>query len=457
VSDFTLALTGEMFADIRYALDLEIETAWTLVARRAGGPDGSLLLARELLPVPETAYLVRERLGLDIASEGYVPAFGRAAIDGGLIVFIHTHPGGDTAPSERDNVVDTQLREVSAVRTRHPLYASVIVGGNSASPRFSGRVWQASEDDPQPITRLRVAAGDFAILVADDADSEDPPPIFDRQVRAFGRDGQALLHALKIGVVGGGGTGSPVVEMLARLGAGEIVVLDDDTVDETNVTRIHESRATDIGLPKVTIAKNAAESMGTGSHVRAVEATLTTAESVEIVATCDVVFGCTDDQAGRLILSRLAYHYLVPVIDCGVIVSSVDGHVLGVHGRVTVMAPGEPCLLCRGQVDPRTASEEMMDPLERQRLAEENYAQGLNEPDPAVVAFTTATAALAVNELLARLLGYGSQPAPGQLLLALHQRELRTAGRPRRPDCRCAQSATWGLGDTSPVLDIVGL
>ena len=45
--------------------------------------------------------------------------------------------------------------------------------------------------------------------------SED---VFDRQVRAFGADIQELLATLRIGIVGNGGTGSPVAEQLIRLG-----------------------------------------------------------------------------------------------------------------------------------------------------------------------------------------------------------------------------------------------
>ena len=54
----------------------------------------------------------------------------------------------------------------------------------------------------------------------------------------------------------------------------------------------------------------------------------------------DVVFGCTDDNGGRLVLSRLASYLLTPVIDCGVLLSSDDrGKLVGIDGRVTLLAP----------------------------------------------------------------------------------------------------------------------
>jgi hypothetical protein len=50
----------------------------------------------------------------------------------------------------------------------------------------------------------------------------------------------------------------------------------------------------------------------------------------------------------------------------------------------------------------------------------------LGAVEPAVVAFTTAVAAAAISELLERLIGYGPQPRPSEVLLRLHEREIST-------------------------------
>jgi molybdopterin/thiamine biosynthesis adenylyltransferase len=276
-------------------------------------------------------------------------------------------------------------------------------------------------------------------------------------VRAFGPEGQRLLRALTIGVVGCGGTGSPTIEQLARLGVGRLIVVDDDTVDHRNLTRIHQSAASDVGRLKVEVARENAEAFGTGTVVEAIAAKAITDAVVRRLASCDVVFGCTDDHAGRLVLSKLAYHYLVPVIDLGVQVDVADGTVRGVHGRVTIVAPGYPCLECRGQVDLRLAAVEQMNPAERARQAAEGYVPGIGDAAPAVVPFTTATSAAAVTELTARLFGFGQEPPPGQLLLGLHDRCVRTAGRPARHGHYCTDPAQWALGDTVPPLGIAGV
>src|SRR6266516_1442052 len=59
-------------------------------------------------------------------------------------------------------------------------------------------------------------------------------PMYDRQVRLFGETGQKLLGALKVGVIGAGGGGSLLLQMLARLGVGHIVAVDPDLMETTN-------------------------------------------------------------------------------------------------------------------------------------------------------------------------------------------------------------------------------
>jgi hypothetical protein len=56
------------------------------------------------------------------------------------------------------------------------------------------------------------------------------------------------------------------------------------------------------------------------------------------------------------------------------------------------------------------------------RLAGEGYVPGLGAPDPSVGTYTTLIAAFAVNELLARLFGYGGGHPPSEMLLRLHDR-----------------------------------
>ena len=174
-----------------------------------------------------------------------------------------------------------------------------------------------------------------------------------------------------------------------------------------------------------------------------------------MLTACDAVFGCTDDNAGRLVLSRLANYFLTPVFDSGVLLTSDNaGRLTGIHGRVTTLIPGQACLVCRDRIDLARASVELRTPEERVRLENEGYAPALGRTEPAVVTFTTAVAATAVSELLERLIGYGPEQRPTEVLLRLHDREISTNVAQSRTGHYCDPSAEkLGLGFIEPFLE----
>jgi molybdopterin/thiamine biosynthesis adenylyltransferase/proteasome lid subunit RPN8/RPN11 len=447
-----LAMSEAVWEQLLVMLEKPVESAAVLLAGQAGSERELTLTVNRLVPVPEEAYLLRSARELLIASSGWMPALRSAADGGWLALFVHTHPRGSAAPSPLDEEVDAALAPSFRTRLGRDSYASVIIGGTREVPTFTGRLLRDS-DDPLPILSLRSAGQRLRVQPSEDAPGDSPPPeIFDRQVLAFGVAGQRLLRSLHVGVVGAGGTGSAVLEQLTRLGIGALTMVDDDVLTDTNVTRIHGSRLGQVGIAKVKLAHEELEAIGFGTELHAVDGTLGRREVMERLRSCDLVFGCTDDHAGRAVLSRLAYWYLIPVIDMGVLITSSEGRVNGIFARVTTATPGEPCLLCRGEFDPMRAREEQYSDSEREALRREGYAQGLQDRDPAVVAYTTMVASQAVSDMLARLFGFGMQPVPAKLLLDLDQRRIRRLGGTSRDGCYCASPERWGRADTATPL-----
>ena len=190
------------------------------------------------------------------------------------------------------------------------------------------------------------------------------------------------------------------------------------------------------------------------SKVIATKAKITQEASAKLLVNADVVFGCTDDNSGRLVLSRLATYFLTPVFDCGVLLSSADERLESIYGRVTALGPGAACLVCRNRIDLQQADAEMRPSDENLRRVREGYAPALPEIEPAVIAFTTQVAAVAVGELLERLIQYGPEPAPTETLLRFHEREVSTNDqKPRRGHYCHPSSGKLGLGITEPFLE----
>jgi molybdopterin/thiamine biosynthesis adenylyltransferase/proteasome lid subunit RPN8/RPN11 len=445
----TFSAHAPLWYELLASLDREEESAGVILAGIADDGNRLTLCANAVRWVPDSHYLTRTAHELVVPSAAWMPALRQACDEGWLPIWFHTHPGGRAAPSIKDDAVEAALSDSFPTRAGCGRYASLILAGTPERPTFSGRLIDAGKT--HPIDRVRVAGPHVTMLFA--SRPSDVAPLYDRQVRAFGAAGQAILQRLRVGLAGAGGTGSATFEQLIRKGIGEIVCVDDDVVSETNVTRIYGSRMRDVGEAKVDVLARHAADIGLGTTVETHTARITDRAGMEALRTCDVVFGCTDDEAGRAILSRLAYYYLVPVIDMGVVIDARAGEVHGVFGRVTVMAPGEPCLACRGRIDPVAMRNEALGEEERQRLAAEGYAPGLGEPDPAVVAYTTAVSAAAVSELLERLFGFGDPQMPGELLLRLADRKTaRLPGEPAEGHF-CGDRAIWGRGDREPSLD----
>lgn len=450
----TIAFTEDLWQELVAQLAKPFESAGIVLAGFAEGDDPTLL-ARRVIWVPPEAYAEQSEWSMKIRSTGYVPALKSARFDSSVPIFFHTHPKGAPEPSSHDEEVDRQLADLFRSRSGRDIYVSLIVGGFPDSPSFTGRL-DRERGRSEPIARLRVVGGRRWSFVPghDHARGHElkNSDRFDRQVRAFGHEGQVVLESLRVGVVGAGGTGSAVCEQLLRLGVGSLVVIDDDLVDKSNLTRIHESGQKDLGRPKVELVVIEANRIASPTRVVPVKGNVASPSVARRLTNCDVIFGCTDDNAGRAVMSRLAYWYLTPLIDLGFAVRSVDGVIKGLFGRVTTVVPGEACLICRGRLDPAGIRNDLLSPEERKRLAGEGYAPELGERQPSVITFTTLVASFGINELFMRLYGYGPSELGSELLIRLNELDLSQNRVAPRPDHYCADRENWGRGDEDPLL-----
>ena len=198
-----------------------------------------------------------------------------------------------------------------------------------------------------------------------------------------------------------------------RLGVRYLHLFDPDTLTAGNVTRVYGSYLNRVGEPKVDVIAAHVFQIAPDAEVVTMQAKITLESAARQLLDADVIFGCTDDNAGRLVLSRVASYLLTPVIDSGVLLSSgLGGQLTGIDGRVTVLAPGAACLVCRDRIDLQRAAAEMLASGEYSQLLQEGYAPALLDPQPAVVTFTTQVASAAVSELLERLIHYGPETRP---------------------------------------------
>ena len=284
-------------------------------------------------------------------------------------------------------------------------------------------------------------------------------PEFGRRVaQSFGSGTFDRLRSLRIGVVGCSGTGSPLIEQLARNCVGSLVLVDPDRVEEKNLNRILNATMEDARLNrlKVDVAARAIASMGLGTVVEPRPRNLFDPDTVRAIAACDVVFGCMDSVDGRHLLNKLATFYLIPYFDLGVkLEADGDGGVDQVCGTVHYLQPGGSSLLSRHvytMEQVRAAGLLRADPATYRTQLEEGYIRGVEEDRPAVVQLNSLVASLAVNEFLARLHPYRLDPNADY---AVHRVSISHGIYEHEQDGQpCPMLARHeGRGDVAPLLD----
>lgn len=436
-------LTMTMHADVARAVRLaaasSLEVAGVLVVGVSETQGEIRLLVREFHLV--TSYELQSSTELRLAPPAYMPALARAAKLGAAAVFLHSHPTTTPTVSNRDEIVDGQLRSVFQIRTGSSLYGSVIVRIEDGILSFTGRLWR---EDRQlgAVTLLREFGERFWFTSSLDAPESLPaPPAFDRQVIAFGEAIQSLLRGLHIGIVGAGGTGSAIGEQLIRSGVGQLTVVDYQELEDTNVTRVYGSMMRQVRSRKVDVLAGNAKRIGVGTIVNRIPS-MVDRRALEALQGCDVIFACTDDHTGRFDVSRLAYWCLIPVFDLGAQLDPVASSQQGIYSRVDVEMPGTPCPQCTGLADPNQLLAEGLPEDERLEREREGYLPGQRNRDPAVIAFTTLAASLGFAELLLRLTGL-SVGSPSRLMLNVHDRRLGVSTMPHMGHW-CSDPATWG-------------
>lgn len=226
---------------------------------------------------------------------------------------------------------------------------------------------------------------------------------YSRQVLAFGKDGQSRIRQVRVGIVGLGGIGSVVVQMLAYLGVGNYVLVDDDKVEESNLNRLVGATQEDARnkVPKVEVASRLIKTILAGSEVIPLQMDLRNLEALTKLSTLpNYLFGCVDNDGARLILTELSAAYELPLIDCSSGIPPQKSIRPDFGGRVVVAIPGEFCLLCANELDVNEAKQELESPRERADRIAHGYGLGATEPDPAVISLNGLVASLAVTEFI---------------------------------------------------------
>jgi len=378
--------TEEMHAATKRELlsETDLETCAVGLARES---NDRLIVHRVRIP-REQDYAERRLASAQLRPEFLFDVAAAARRENCSLIFLHTHPRDAERPtfSKIDDAGETRLAHFLEQLMPGTLHGAIVMSPGGISARQLATKSEAT-----------VFSVGRKLLVETGRSPAEPAGDFDRQVRAFGAEGQAAIANLRVGIVGLGGTGSLTAQQLTYLGVQDFALVDFDPVDRTSLNRLVGATPADVGVPKVKIAERGILTVNRVAKVRTIEGDVGDDQIARQLLDRDVIFGCTDSHASRAILGQIAYQYLIPLIDMGVSLSVRDGMLAKITGRIQLLAPGLPCFTCLELLDSEQIRRELLTPEQR---AADRYIQGAQEPQPSVISLNSTVSSLAVSMFL---------------------------------------------------------
>ena len=154
--------------------------------------------------------------------------------------------------------------------------------------------------------------------------------IASRQMSIVTRSEQERFKDAKITVIGCGGIGGETIEMLARMGIGELVLVDEDAFDLSNLNRQTLASIADLGLDKNAVAAEKVRLINPYVKVTSYNEHVDQSNIDKIIGDSDIVIDALDNVLTRVIVSRKAKEKGIPYI---------HGAIHGTLGQITVFLP----------------------------------------------------------------------------------------------------------------------
>ena len=433
------------------------EHAAFLYAGRMDAPGGGRLLVRDVVPVAQHDFGPSDRGGYRQVA---APAVARAAMHceqhGLHLMWAHSHPGA------RDHVAFSEP-DLATHRRAHPglirlsggrAVTSLVFGQSAAA----GEVWLPG-GHVQRLAHLDVVGARHERLTATPRTAGPAAARFARQVQMFGAAGQAALRGSTVAVFGAGGGGSLLIQGLAHLGVGRIIVIDFDIVSLSNLSRIVGATLADVRRRRLKIAvmQRLIASVDSEITVDAIAGDITYTDDARHAAEADFLFGATDTMLARYALNVISHQYLIPAIQVGakVVSDPETGEVQVAYAMERPIDFSGGCLECAGAIDPQALHAEQLDEDAR---AAQRY---VDEPevtitDPSVISLNSLASSMALTDFQLSITGLAA--AGTRLTHRIHhvlERAVREREVTVRSGCRwCDRAASGSVlasGDAVPL------
>ena len=151
-----------------------------------------------------------------------------------------------------------------------------------------------------------------------------------RQMPLVSEEEQEKFKNAKVTVIGCGGIGGLTIEMLARMGVGELVLVDEDAFDLSNLNRQTLSTHENIGQAKSEVAEKKVREINPYVTVTSYSEHVDGENIDKLIRDSRIVIDALDNVLTRVIVSRKAREYKIPFI---------HGAIHGTLGQITTFLP----------------------------------------------------------------------------------------------------------------------
>ena len=388
-----------------------------IAAGLAESKRGTRLLARDLFLAQDGIDYVPGQRGFRMLVAGFVRDCALYCRDERLAYLaIHNHCSGDAVGF---SAVDLESHERGYPALLDVVRGSPVGGLVLAENALAGDIWFVG--GARRHVRAGVVVGRRRVVLRPGPRhvSHAESRTYSRQSALLGQAGQELLGKLKVGVIGAGGAGSLIVEMIARLGVGWIVVADPDWVGISNLPRLTGSRRWDarwpfsataapawlrrvaqrFAVPKVRYARRIVRRACRSTRVEALMGNVTDPAVANQFTDCDYLFLAADSMQARLVFNALVYQYLIPGFQVGAkaIVAKATGSLTQVYSVSRPVTPLGGCLRCNELISAAKLQEEGASADEREQ---QRYVDDPEIVAPSVITLNAVATAHAANDFL---------------------------------------------------------
>ena len=454
-----LTISGGLYAELQRHLfpgDGD-EHGAVILAGTCESDRGLRLVAREIHLAKDGVDYVPGKRGYRMLRAEFIQSRILRARDRRLAYLaIHNHGGTDSVAFSRDDMASHERGYPALLDIARGMPVGALVFARSA---VSGDLWFPGCDRAL-LSHATVVGHRRQLLFPMPERKAAAVGMYDRQSRLFGDAGQELLRRTRVGIVGLGGAGSILAELLGRLGVGEFVLADPDRADVTNLPRLIGARGRDavvqswvprviadrLRRPKVRMAARNIRRANPKAQIEAMTRNFLDEDVAAHFTDCDFLFLAADTMGARLLFNAIVHQYGIPGIQVGAkIPVAEDGSVGNVFCVSRMVTPEQGCLWCNGLINPGRLQDEAVPATARRGYA---YVNDPGVVAPSVVTMNAIACAHATDDFLFHLTGLKYDEAETGWFRWNSRRAVAGYDMPRRDvDClECSKNGNSRLG-----------